>query len=41
MQLSANLNIMINAARKAGRALVKEFREVDNLQFLSRPQSPP
>ncbi|WP_411975463.1 inositol monophosphatase family protein [Sulfitobacter faviae] len=29
---SANLNIMIKAARKAGRALVKDFREVENLQ---------
>tara|TARA_R110002110_G_scaffold60239_6_gene169827 strand:- start:1070 stop:1855 length:786 start_codon:yes stop_codon:yes gene_type:complete len=29
---SANLNIMIKAARKAGRALAKDFREVENLQ---------
>ena len=29
---SANLNIMQKAARKAGRALVKDFREVENLQ---------
>ena len=29
---SANLNIMIKAARSAGRALVKDFREVENLQ---------
>ncbi|MDP5308862.1 inositol monophosphatase family protein [Paracoccus spongiarum] len=29
---SANLNIMVKAARKAGRALVKDFREVENLQ---------
>ncbi len=29
---SANLNIMIRAARKAGRSLVKDFREVENLQ---------
>ncbi|MEM8775305.1 MAG: inositol monophosphatase family protein [Pseudomonadota bacterium] len=29
---SANLNIMLKAARKAGRALVKDFREVENLQ---------
>ena len=36
MQLSANLNIMINAARKAGRALVKDFREVENLQVSSK-----
>lgn len=32
MHGSANLNIMIKAARKAGRALVKDFREVENLQ---------
>jgi myo-inositol-1(or 4)-monophosphatase len=36
MQGSANLNIMINAARKAGRALVKDFREVENLQVSSK-----
>lgn len=29
---SANLNLMIKAARKAGRSLVKDFREVENLQ---------
>ncbi len=29
---SANLNIMIKAARRAGRSLVKDFREVENLQ---------
>jgi myo-inositol-1(or 4)-monophosphatase len=29
---SANLNIMIKAARRAGRALTKDFREVENLQ---------
>jgi len=29
---SANLNIMIKTARRAGRALVKDFREVENLQ---------
>ena len=29
---SANLNVMIKAARRAGRALVKDFREVENLQ---------
>ena len=27
MQGSANLNLMIKAARKAGRSLVKDFRE--------------
>ncbi|MEP2784688.1 MAG: inositol monophosphatase family protein [Pseudoruegeria sp.] len=32
MQGSANLNIMIKAARKAGKSLVKDFREVENLQ---------
>lgn len=32
MQGSANLNIMIKAARKAARSLVKDFREVENLQ---------
>ncbi|WP_208021066.1 inositol monophosphatase family protein [Paracoccus alkanivorans] len=32
MMASANLNIMIKAARKAGRSLVKDFREVENLQ---------
>ncbi len=32
MQGSANLNIMLKAARKAGRSLVKDFREVENLQ---------
>ena len=29
---SANMNVMIKAARKAGRGLVKDFREVENLQ---------
>ncbi|HEY9038730.1 MAG TPA: inositol monophosphatase family protein [Roseovarius sp.] len=32
MALSANLNVMMKAARKAGRALAKDFREVENLQ---------
>ena len=32
MQGSANLNVMIKAARKAARSLVKDFREVENLQ---------
>jgi len=32
MQGSANLNIMLKAARKAARSLVKDFREVENLQ---------
>ncbi len=29
---SANLNVMMKAARRAGRALAKDFREVENLQ---------
>ncbi|WP_010141125.1 inositol monophosphatase family protein [Oceanicola sp. S124] len=33
MSFSANLNIMMKAARKAGRSLVKDFREVENLQI--------
>jgi len=32
MQGSANINIMIKAARVAGRSLAKDFREVENLQ---------
>ena len=36
MQGSANLNIMIKAARKAGRSLVKDFREVENLQVSTK-----
>ena len=32
MQGSANLNVMIKAARRAGRSLAKDFREVENLQ---------
>jgi myo-inositol-1(or 4)-monophosphatase len=32
MQGSANLNVMLKAARKAGRSLIKDFREVENLQ---------
>ncbi len=36
MQGSANLNIMLKAARKAGRNLVKDFREVENLQVSSK-----
>lgn len=31
-QGSANLNVMMKAARKAGRSLSKDFREVENLQ---------
>ncbi len=36
MQGSANLNIMIKAVRKAGRSLVKDFREVENLQVSAK-----
>jgi len=36
MQGSANLNIMMKAARKAARGLVKDFREVENLQVSSK-----
>ena len=36
MQGSANLNIMIKTARKAGRSLSKDFREVENLQVSSK-----
>jgi myo-inositol-1(or 4)-monophosphatase len=36
MQSSANLNIMMKAARKAGRSLVKDFGEVENLQVSSK-----
>jgi myo-inositol-1(or 4)-monophosphatase len=36
MQGSANLNVMMQAARKAARSLVKDFREVENLQVSSK-----
>ncbi len=36
MQGSANLNVMIKAARRAGKSLVKDFREVENLQVSSK-----
>lgn len=36
MSFSANLNIMLKAARKAGRSLVKDFREVENLQVSTK-----
>ncbi len=32
MPMSANLNLMMKAARAAGRSLLKDFREVENLQ---------
>ncbi len=31
MQTSANLNLMVKAARRAARSLIKDFREVENL----------
>ncbi|MEM9708432.1 MAG: inositol monophosphatase family protein [Pseudomonadota bacterium] len=36
MQGSANLNVMVKAARKAARGLVKDFGEVENLQVTSK-----
>lgn len=36
-QGSANLNVMIKAARKAGRSLLKDFGEVENLQIGLKP----
>jgi myo-inositol-1(or 4)-monophosphatase len=33
---SANLNVMVKAARAAARTLVKDFREVENLQVSSK-----
>jgi myo-inositol-1(or 4)-monophosphatase len=36
MQGSANLNLMLKAARRAGRALVKDFGEVENLQVSAK-----
>jgi myo-inositol-1(or 4)-monophosphatase len=36
MQGSANMNLMIKAARTAARSLVKDFREVENLQVSSK-----
>lgn len=36
MQGSANLNVMIKTARRAGRSLVKDFREVENLQVSTK-----
>ncbi|MDX8347497.1 inositol monophosphatase family protein [Cognatiyoonia sp. IB215446] len=33
---SANLNVMMKTARKAGRALVKDFGEVENLQVSAK-----
>jgi len=39
MQGSANLNVMIKAARIAARSLGKDFREVENLQVSSKGAS--
>ncbi|MCC5988197.1 MAG: inositol monophosphatase [Pararhodobacter sp.] len=36
MQGSANLNLMIKAARRAGRSLIKDFREVEQLQVSTK-----
>ncbi len=36
MQGSANLNVMLKAARKAARSLVKDFREVEQLQVSAK-----
>ena len=36
MQGSANLTVMIKAARTAGRSLAKDFREVEHLQVSSK-----
>ncbi|MEM8536337.1 MAG: inositol monophosphatase family protein [Pseudomonadota bacterium] len=36
---SANLNVMMKTARKAGRALVKDFGEVENLQVSAKGPS--
>ena len=36
MKGSANLNLMIKAARRAGRSLVKDFREVEQLQVSTK-----
>jgi myo-inositol-1(or 4)-monophosphatase len=36
VQASANINVMIKAARKAGRSLVRDFGEVENLQVSSK-----
>ncbi len=35
-QWSANINIMLKAARKAGRSLMRDFGEVSNLQVTSK-----
>lgn len=35
-QMSANINIMIKAARRAGRSLMRDFGEVENLQVSAK-----
>jgi myo-inositol-1(or 4)-monophosphatase len=35
-QWSANINVMIKAARKAGRSLMRDFKEVENLQVSTK-----
>ncbi len=35
-QWSANINVMIKAARKAGRSLMRDFKEVEHLQVSSK-----
>ena len=35
-QWSANINVMIKAARKASRSLMRDFKEVENLQVSSK-----
>ena len=35
-QASANVNIMIKAARKAARSLLRDFGEVENLQVSAK-----
>ena len=36
MAMSANLNVMLKTARRAGRGLVKDFAEVENLQVSAK-----
>jgi myo-inositol-1(or 4)-monophosphatase len=35
-QWSANINVMIKAARKAGRSLMRDFKDVENLQVSAK-----
>jgi myo-inositol-1(or 4)-monophosphatase len=35
--ISPALNVMIAAARKAGRPLIRDFNELENLQNFPRP----